>query len=94
MVSVPQSPDNRHPKLVVADGRGAGPAAAFCYRVARHMGCIEARADLLTARADGAFANAPAITAGGGGGGAGAGDICMRGDFALPPVVGDVDERA
>jgi hypothetical protein len=31
MVSVTRAPDDRDPKFVIADGRGAGPAAAVCY---------------------------------------------------------------
>jgi hypothetical protein len=64
VVSVTQSPDDRDPKLVVANGGRAGPTAAICYRVPGHVRSFKASADLLAAGADKTLADAPTVTAG------------------------------
>jgi hypothetical protein len=65
VVCVTEAPDDRDPEFVIANGGRAGPAAALPKLVAGHLGSIEPGADLLAAGANGAFANAPAITASG-----------------------------
>ena len=64
MVSVTQPPDDRDPEFVVGNRRRSGPTTTVCYRVAGHVGSVEAGPDLLAAGTNGALANSPTVAAG------------------------------